>query len=47
MVGATERLTCHEQTLGLGLSVALSVKGEVEWETGLEAATFTLEGLSG
>ena len=34
-----------EQTLGLGLSVVLSAKGEVERETGLEPATFSLEGL--
>jgi hypothetical protein len=36
-----------EQTLGLGLSVVLSTKGDVERETGLEPATFSLEGLSG
>ena len=36
----------YEQTLGLELSVVLSVTGEVERETGLEPATFSLEGLA-
>ena len=34
----------YEQTLGLELSVVLSTKWEVERETGLEPATFSLEG---
>ena len=34
----------YEQPQGLELSVVLSVTGEVERETGLEPATFSLEG---
>jgi len=37
----------YEQTLGLELSVVLSTKVGLERETGLEPATFSLEGLSG
>ena len=44
MINIYEGVSPCEQTLGLELSVVLSVTGEVERETGLEPATFSLEG---